>query len=64
MLNLLHITIGEKSVGKKKTSVSIDEELWNEFCSIVVKKYGNRKNSEILEDMIKNYIKKNKNGAH
>ena len=44
---------------KKKTYVSLDEELWNDFCSIVVKKYGNRKNSDILEDLITNYIKKN-----
>ncbi len=46
-------------VGKKKTSISLDEELWNEFCSIVVRKHGNRKNSDILEDLVKHYIKKN-----
>ena len=48
---------GENLTGKKKTSISIDDELWNNFCSIVVKKHGNRKNSDILEEMIRIYIK-------
>jgi len=62
MAERLQIITGENGVTKKKTSVSLDEELWNDFCSIVVKKYGNRKNSDILEDLIKNYIKKNGGG--
>ena len=41
---------------KRKTSVSIDDELWKKFCSIVVSKYGNRMNSDVLEDLIKKYI--------
>jgi len=50
---------GEMSDGKINTSISVDKELWNKFCSIVVGKHGNRYASTILEELIKDYIKKN-----
>lgn len=53
---------GEMSDGKINTSISVNKELWNEFCSIVVKKHGNRYISNILEELVKDYIKKNKDG--
>ena len=53
---------GEMADGKINTSISVNKELWNEFCSIVVKKHGNRYISNILEELVKDYIKKNKDG--
>lgn len=51
---------GEMQVGKRKTSINIDEELWKDFCIVNLKKLGNRKNSLVLESLIKQYIKENK----
>lgn len=51
---------GEMAGGKINTSFSVNKDLWNEFCSIVVKKHGNRYISNILEELVKDYIKKNK----
>jgi len=45
---------------KIKTTISIDEELWRNFSIAVIQKEGNRKLSEIIEQLIKQYIKKNK----
>lgn len=54
---------GEMELGNKKKTISVDEDLWNEFCSIIVKKQGNRQVSSVLEELIKDYIKKN-GGMH
>jgi len=65
MYNGLHYTTrtqGELQVGKTKRTISVDEELWNEFCSLIVKEQGNRQVSNVLEELIKEYIKKNRNG--
>jgi predicted CopG family antitoxin len=62
MHNGLHYTAweqGETHVGKTNRTISIDDDLWNEFCSIVVKKHGNRYISNALEELLKEYIKKN-----
>ena len=53
---------GKMADGKINTSISVDKELWNKFCSIVVGKHGNRHVSIILEELIKDYIKKNQGG--
>ncbi len=46
-------------MGKKKTSINIDEKLWHEWLVFVVKKYGtSRKVSEALADAIKQYMEK------
>ena len=50
---------GEIPVGKTNRTISVDDDLWNEFCSIIVKKQGNRQISIVIEEMIKDYIKKN-----
>lgn len=47
---------------RRKTSVSIDDDLWKKFCSIVVSKYGNRMNSDVLEELIKKYIEEENDG--
>ncbi len=44
---------------KKKTSIYIDEELWNQWMHFVIdhKKYGStRKASEALEDAMRCYL--------
>lgn len=44
---------------KKKTSISIDEKLWEEFVIFVVKKTGSsRKISQEVENAIKFYMEK------
>lgn len=50
---------GEMGNGKINTTIRVNKELWNEFSSIVAKKHGNRYISTLIEDMIKEYVKKN-----
>lgn len=50
---------GANNMGKTNRTVSVDDDLWNDFCSIIVKKQGNRQVSNVIEDLIKDYIKKN-----
>jgi predicted CopG family antitoxin len=53
---------GEIETGNKNKTISVNDDLWNEFCSIIVKKQGNRQVSGVLEELIKDYIKKNGGG--
>lgn len=48
---------------KTNTSISIDKDLWKEFSIIVLQKEGNRKLSDVIEMLIRQYIKKNKGGT-
>lgn len=43
-------------MGRIKTSITLDEELWKDFCVKVVKEKGNRKISTVLEELIRNYL--------
>jgi len=43
-------------MGKIKTSITLDEKLWNDFCIKVVTQKGNRKISIVLENLIKDYL--------
>ncbi len=54
---------GETTVGKTNRTISVDDDLWNDFCSIIVKRQGNRQISNVIEELIKDYIKKN-GGMH
>ena len=46
--------------GKKvKTTISIDEEIWTDFGVIVLKKHGGRKKNDIVEQLLRDYIKEN-----
>jgi len=56
----LHNQLGEMSVGKIKTTISLDEDLWKDFSVIVLQKEGNRKLSEVIERLIKKYMKDNR----
>jgi len=44
-------------MGKIKTSITLDEKIWNQFCVAIVKEKGNRKISTVMEELIKNYLK-------
>ena len=59
MNNRLHSQLGEMEVGKIKTSINIDENVWKDFSVIVLQKEGGRKLSDVIENLIKQYIKKN-----
>ena len=63
MNNRLHSQLGEMEVGKTKTSINIDEQVWKDFSVIVLQKEGGRKLSDVIESLIKQYIKKN-GGKH
>jgi len=46
---------------KRKTSITIDEELWKEWTKFVIDKTGSsRKLSDEIECAIKDYMKKKK----
>lgn len=47
-------------MGKKvKTSLDIDEDLWNGFSIAVIQKEGNKKKA-VIERLIKQYVDNNK----
>jgi hypothetical protein len=50
------------TVKKIKTSLSLNETLWKEFSIAVLQKEGNRKLSEVIENLIRQYVKGNKRG--
>jgi choline kinase len=45
-------------MGKVKTTINIDEELWKKFTFLVIKEKGYRKKNEIIEQLIKEYTEK------
>ena len=46
--------------GKKvKTTISIDEGIWIDFGVIVLKKHGGRKKNDVVEQLLRDYIKEN-----
>ena len=48
-------------VGKKKTSITVDAQLWKEWTMFVVDKTGSaRKASDEIENAIREYMKKGK----
>jgi len=48
-----------KLMAKRKTSISVDEELWKQWTMFVINKTGSaRKLSEELENALKEYMKK------
>ena len=59
MDKILHSQLGEIDVGKRKTSINIDGDIWKKFSIIVLEKEGNHKLSDVIEELIKDYVKKN-----
>lgn len=45
-------------MGKVKTTINIDEELWKSFSLLVIEQVGNRKKNEVIERLIREYIEK------
>jgi len=45
-------------MGRVKTTINIDEELWRKFSFLVIKERGYRKKNEIIEQLIKEYTEK------
>jgi len=59
MDKILQPQLGEIDVGKRKTSINIDEDVWKKFSFIVLENEGNHKLSDVIEKLIKDYIKNN-----
>jgi len=47
-----------KTMGSVKTTITIDEELWKKFSILVIQEKGNRKKNEVIEQLIKEYIRR------
>ncbi len=60
MTDVLHRLQGDVEVDKIKTSINIDANTWNDFRVLVLQKEGGRKLTDVIETLIKQYIKKNK----
>lgn len=45
-------------MGKIKTTINIDEKVWEDFSVIVIRGEGHRKKNEVIERLIKEYVKK------
>lgn len=46
-------------MGTTKTSLIVDEKLWQDFSIIVIKERGIGKKNEVIIELIKDYVKKN-----
>jgi len=44
-------------LGTIKTTITIDEDLWKRFTFIVIEKYGYRKKNQVIEQLIKEFIR-------
>jgi len=40
-----------------KTTIDIPEELWKKFSIKVIEEYGGRKKNDVIEELIKKYLK-------
>lgn len=40
-----------------KTTINMDEELWKKFSIKVIEEHGGRKKNEVIEELIKKYLK-------
>ena len=45
-------------MGTVKTTINIDEELWKKFSIIVIQEKGYRKKNDVIEDLIREYVKR------
>ncbi len=43
-------------MGKVKTTINVDEELWKKFSIKVIEEKGLRKKNEVIEDLIRQFI--------
>lgn len=40
-----------------KTTIYVNEDLWNEFSIRVIRERGHRKKNEVIEELIEDYVK-------
>jgi len=45
-------------LGRVKTTISIDEELWKRFSILLIRDGGYRKKSAVVEGLIKEYVER------
>ncbi len=50
-------------MGTVKTTISIDERLWKNFSILVIEDKGHRKKNDVIEDLIKEYVRKKSKGG-
>jgi metal-responsive CopG/Arc/MetJ family transcriptional regulator len=43
-----------------KTTIDLPDELWKKFSIKVIEQHGGRKKNEVIEDLIKKYLKEDK----
>lgn len=41
-----------------KTTINVDEDIWKKFSILVIQEKGHRKKNEVIENLIKEYIRK------
>ena len=46
-----------------KTTIDLPDELWKKFSIRVIEEHGGRKKNDVIEGLIKDYLKK-KGGSH
>jgi len=46
------------SLGRVKTTISIDEDLWKRFSILLIRDGGYRKKSAVVEGLIKEYVER------
>lgn len=45
-----------------KTTINVDENLWDEFSIKVIKQRGHRRKNEVIAGLIKDYVRKHSGG--
>lgn len=43
-----------------KTTINIDDELWKRFSIKVIEEYGGRKKTDVITQLIEEYVKKDR----
>jgi len=50
-----------QSEKKVKTTIDIPEQLWKDFSIKVIQKHGGRKKNDVIEELIKKYVREGEN---
>ena len=53
------LLISRSKMRSTKTTITVDEEIWKRFTILVIEKHGLRKKNEVLEGLIKEYVREN-----
>ncbi len=43
-----------------KTTIDLPDELWKKFSIKVIEEYGGRKKNDVIEELVKKYLKEKK----